>query len=67
VLDRPDASETDVAAARRHFSDREIVEILQLAGFYWGLGRLCTVLDLEIDTPDGMTSLEALSNLSSRK
>jgi alkylhydroperoxidase family enzyme len=64
VLDRPDASETDVAGARRHFSDREIVEILQLIGFYWGLGRLCTVLDLEIDTPDGLTSLEALSNLS---
>jgi alkylhydroperoxidase family enzyme len=64
VLDSPTLSETQVASARRHFSDREIVEILQLVGFYWGLGRLCTVLDLEIETPDGLTSLEAVSNLS---
>jgi alkylhydroperoxidase family enzyme len=66
VLDSPQIGETEVVAARRHFSDREIVEILQLVGFYWGLGRLCTVLDLEIDAPDGLTSLEALSNLSDR-
>jgi alkylhydroperoxidase family enzyme len=64
VLDAPQIDETEVLVARRHFSDREVVEILQLVGFYWGLGRLCTVLDLEIDAPDGLTSLEAVSNLA---
>ena len=39
-------------------------EILQLVGFYWGLGRLCTALDIEIETPDGLTSVNAVANLN---
>ena len=42
---------------------REIVEVVHLTGFYWRLGRLCTDLDIEIDMPDGMTSLNAVANL----
>ncbi|HEY2202106.1 MAG TPA: hypothetical protein VGH56_09460, partial [Solirubrobacteraceae bacterium] len=49
---------------REHLSDREIVEVLQLIGFYWGLGRLCTVLDLEIETATDLTSVNAVANLS---
>lgn len=66
VLDTPDVGDRAVAEAHEHFSDREIVEILQLVGFYWGLARLCTVLDLEIETPDGLTSFEAVANLTGR-
>jgi len=29
-------------------TEREIVEVLQVAGFYWSFGRVCTVLDVEI-------------------
>jgi alkylhydroperoxidase family enzyme len=64
VLDRPDVGDRAVADTNRHFSDREIVEILALVGFYWGFARLCTVLDIEIDTPDGLTSVEAVANLT---
>jgi alkylhydroperoxidase family enzyme len=58
--------ERHVADARRHFSDREIVEILQLVGFYWGFGRLCTVLDLEFEDAEGLTAVNAVANLTGR-
>jgi hypothetical protein len=29
-----------------------------------GIGRLCTVLNIEIETPDGLTSVNAVANLS---
>ena len=53
-----------MAAIQSHFSAREIVEILHLTGFYWGFGRLCTVLDIEIETPEGLTPVNAVANLS---
>jgi alkylhydroperoxidase family enzyme len=66
VLRSPEVREGQVADARRHFSDREIVEIMQLVGFYWGFGRLCTVLDLEITDP-GVAAIDAVANLSARE
>jgi alkylhydroperoxidase family enzyme len=64
VLQAPFVSEPAMAAIGSRFSAREIVEILHLTGFYWGFGRLCTVLDIEIETPDGLTSIDAVANLS---
>lgn len=49
--------------ARRQLSARQIVEVLQLVGFYWALGRICTVLDLELDHPSGLDSILAAANL----
>jgi alkylhydroperoxidase family enzyme len=66
VLHSPEVQERHVADARRHFSDREIVEILQLVGFYWGFGRLCTVLDLEFEDAEGLTAVNAVANLTGR-
>jgi alkylhydroperoxidase family enzyme len=63
VLLSPFVAEPTMAAIQSHFSAREIVEILHLTGFYWGFGRLCTVLDIETDTPDGLTSVKAVANL----
>lgn len=37
------------AAVREHLTDREIVEALQVTGFYWSFGRVCTVLDVETE------------------
>jgi alkylhydroperoxidase family enzyme len=51
-----------LALIRSHFSDREIVEILQLAGFYWGLGRLCTILEIDIETAEDLESINAVAN-----
>jgi alkylhydroperoxidase family enzyme len=66
ILRSPQVEERLVATVREYFSEREIVEILQLIGFYWGLGRLCTVLDLEIETATDLSSVTAVANLSGR-
>lgn len=50
-------------AARQHLTDRQIVEALWLVGFYWAVGRVCTVLELEIDHPAGTESVTAVSSL----
>ena len=49
---------------RQLLSARQIVEALQLVGFYWALGRMCTVLELELDHPAGSDSVQAVANLS---
>lgn len=64
VLLSPSVPEPTMATMQSHFSAREIVEILHLTGFYWGFARLCTVLAIEIETPDGLTSVNAVANLS---
>ena len=66
TLRGPQVEERLVATVREYFSEREIVEILQLVGFYWGLGRLCTVLDLEVETATDLSSVDAVANLSGR-
>jgi alkylhydroperoxidase family enzyme len=47
------ASETTVAAARQHLSEREIVELILVAGFYIMLARLTETLDIPNDPPVG--------------
>jgi alkylhydroperoxidase family enzyme len=64
VLASPRVSDNRMASVATYFTEREIVEILQLVGFYWGFGRLCTVLEVEIETPSGLTSVNAVANLS---
>ncbi|RQW97089.1 carboxymuconolactone decarboxylase family protein [Micromonospora inaquosa] len=38
---------------RRILSEREIVEVLQVVGYYWSFGRLATVLNVELTTVYG--------------
>ncbi len=45
-----EALHTAVAA---HYTEEQIVETLVLAGFYFLLGRVCTVLDVEVDAAQG--------------
>jgi alkylhydroperoxidase family enzyme len=45
------ASEETLAQARRHLSDREIVELIVMAGFYLMLARLTETLDVETEAP----------------
>lgn len=47
------ASEAAVAGARNHLSDREIVELILMAGFYIMLARLTETLGVENDPPMG--------------
>ena len=39
--------------ARRILSEREIVEVLQVVGYYWSFGRVATVLNVELTTVYG--------------
>lgn len=42
----PDVSDELFAAVRAVLSEREVVEILQVIGYYWTLSRISTVLDV---------------------
>jgi alkylhydroperoxidase family enzyme len=64
VVDSPTVSARRLSEVREHLSVRQVVEVIQLVGFYWGLGRLCTVLDLEIDAEDGVASVRAVASLN---
>jgi alkylhydroperoxidase family enzyme len=41
-------SDAAFAALRRFLSDREVVELLHVCGYYWTLSRLCTVLQVDL-------------------
>ena len=45
------ASEETLAQARGHLSDREIVELIVMVGFYLRLARLTETLDVETEAP----------------
>lgn len=63
VVEAPRVADEVFERARRQLSARQIVEVLQLVGFYWALGRICTVLDLELGHPSGLDSIQAVANL----
>jgi alkylhydroperoxidase family enzyme len=62
VVRRPRVSDEIFQQARKFLTDRELVEVLQVTGYYWTFGRISTVLDVEVtkvyggepllDTPD---------------
>ena len=41
-------SDAAFAALRRYLSEREVVELLHVCGYYWTLSRLCTVLEVPL-------------------
>jgi alkylhydroperoxidase family enzyme len=47
VAGGPGVSDELFETIRARLSEREIVELLQVLGYYWMLGRLSTVLDIE--------------------
>jgi alkylhydroperoxidase family enzyme len=47
------ASQAALAAAKKHLSEREIVELIIVAGFYIMLARLTETLDIPNDPPMG--------------
>jgi alkylhydroperoxidase family enzyme len=63
VVQAPRVADDVFERVRGQLSARQIVEVLQLTGFYWGLGRICTVLDLELDHPSGLDSIAAVASL----
>jgi alkylhydroperoxidase family enzyme len=66
VVEKPRVSDKSFAEVRGMFTSRETVEMIELVGFYWSLGRFCTVLNIELDEPDGLDSIQAVSQFSIR-
>jgi len=62
VVQRPTVSDEIFQLAREFLTDRELVEVLEVTGYYWTFGRISTVLDVDVakvyggqpllDTPD---------------
>jgi alkylhydroperoxidase family enzyme len=48
VVQRPRVPDEIFAQAREFLTDRELVEVLQVTGYYWTFGRISTVLDVEV-------------------
>jgi len=48
VVQRPRVSAGIFQQAREFLTDRELVEVLQVTGYYWTFGRISTVLDVEV-------------------
>jgi alkylhydroperoxidase family enzyme len=63
IVDKPRVHDEVFAEVRQVFTPREIVELIRVAGFYWSLARFLTVLDVDIDEPDGLESITAASRL----
>jgi alkylhydroperoxidase family enzyme len=48
VVQRPRISDEIFQQAREFLTDRELVEVLQVTGYYWTFGRISAVLDVEV-------------------
>src|SRR5258707_10026501 len=53
VVRAPRMTDEVFATTPRHLTDRQIVEVLQFVGVYWGGGRMCTLPELQLDIPEG--------------
>ena len=59
VVNSPFVSDDVFAAVHAELSAREIVEALQVIGFYWAFGRVATVLQVEIEPDHGTAVVQA--------
>jgi alkylhydroperoxidase family enzyme len=48
VVQRPHISDEIFGQAREFLTERELVEVLQVIGYYWSFGRISTILDVEV-------------------
>jgi alkylhydroperoxidase family enzyme len=56
------ASEASLAEARKHLSEREIVELILMCGFYIMLARLTESLGVESEAPIGSALVREIEN-----
>jgi alkylhydroperoxidase family enzyme len=59
VVRNPTVDDETFAAVRKILSNREIVEVLQVVGFYWSFGRVATVLEVEVEAAHGTAVIAA--------
>lgn len=53
--------------ARKHLSDRQLVELVGLVGYYWMLGRIATVFQVDLDVAQGTEVYDVGVQLAARK
>lgn len=60
VIEKVKASEESLAEAQKHFSPKEIVEIILTCGFYMTMARLTETTRTDIDPPAGSVVVDSL-------
>ena len=50
-------------AAKEHLSDRQLIELVGIIGYYWMLGRVATVFQVDIDVARGTDVFDAAMEL----
>ena len=59
VVSGPKVPDTVFDSARKHFSDRQLVELVAVVGYYWMLGRVATVFHVDLDVAQGTSVFDA--------
>jgi hypothetical protein len=54
-------------SARKHLSDRRLVELVGLVGYYWMRGRVATVFQVDLDVAQGTEVYDAGLQLAAHK
>jgi alkylhydroperoxidase family enzyme len=60
VIEKVKASEASLAEAQKHFSPKEIVEIILTCGFYMTMARLTETTRTDVDPPAGSVVVDSL-------
>ena len=59
VLTGPQVPDSIFEAARNYLSYRQLVELVGIVGYYWMLGRIATVFQVELDVAQGNSVYDA--------
>lgn len=63
VVAGPTVPDKIFAPVNERFSPREILEVMQVTGYYWSFGRVCTVLEVEVEADHGNAVIEVSRRL----
>ena len=59
VLAGPEVDDEVFNAAKKYLSDRQLVELVGVVGYYWMLGRISTVFQVDLDVAQGTEVYDA--------
>ena len=62
----PEVADPIFVTARKYLSERQLVELVGLVGYYWMLGRIATVFHVEPDVAQGTEVYDAGLQLAAR-
>jgi alkylhydroperoxidase family enzyme len=62
----PEVADPIFTTARKYLSDRQLVELVGLVGYYWMLGRIATVFQVDLDVAQGTEVYDAGLRVAAR-